>query len=122
ESLGRTLSLPVQPPALEEIRRVVTIFRELRAGITEDGTKKVNTPTSTLSTAEAISVLNSGLALSAHFGDGVLGARDVAAGIVGAVVKDPVQDQAVWQEYLENVIKSRQGWMDLYNACREVSG
>ncbi|MEM9952213.1 MAG: AAA family ATPase [Chloroflexota bacterium] len=122
ESLGRTLSLPVQPPALEEIRRVVTIFRELRAGITEDGTKKVNTPTSTLSTAEAISVLNSGLALSAHFGDGVLGARDVAAGIVGAVVKDPVQDQAVWQEYLENVIKPRQGWMDLYNACREVSG
>ena len=66
--------------------------------------------------------MNSGVALSAHFGDGTLNARDIAAGITGAVVKDPVQDQIVWQEYLENVVKNRQGWKDLYEACREVSG
>lgn len=122
EALGRVLQLPAQAPALEEIRRVVTIFRELRNGVTEDGQKKVNSPTSTLSTAEIISVMNSGVALSAHFGDGTLNARDIAAGITGAVVKDPVQDQIVWQEYLENVVKNRQGWKDLYEACREVSG
>jgi len=122
ESLGRALELPAQPPALEEIRRVVTIFRELRNGITEDGKDRVNSPTATLSTAEAISVLNSGIALAAHFGDGTLNSRDVAAGIVGAVVKDPVQDLNVWREYLENVVKKRQGWQALYDACREVSG
>lgn len=122
ENLGRALELPAQPPALEEIRRVVTIFRELRNGVTEDGNKKVNPPSSTLSTAEAISVMNSGVALSAHFGNGKLDARDIAAGIVGAVVKDPVQDRNVWLEYLENVVKNRQGWSDLYEACREVSG
>ena len=32
EALGRVLQLPAQAPALEEIRRVVTIFRELRNG------------------------------------------------------------------------------------------
>lgn len=122
DSLGRVLELPAQPPALEEIRRVVTIFRELRNGITEDGQKTVNKPSSTLSTAEAISVINSGMALAAHFGDGKLGARDVAAGLVGAVVKDPVQDNNVWLEYLESIVKTRQGWMDLYEACREISG
>lgn len=122
ESLGRALELPVQPPALEEIRRVVTVFRELRNGITEDGQKKINTPSSTLSTAEVISVMNSGLALSAHFGSGELDARDIAAAIIGAVIKDPVQDKNVWLEYLENVVKNRQGWSDLYEACREVSG
>lgn len=122
ESLGRALELPARPPALEEIRRVVTIFRELRNGMTEDGQKKVNIPSSTLSTAEVISVMNSGIALSAHFGNGELDARDIAAGIVGAVIKDPVQDKNVWLEYLENVVKNRQGWMDLYEACREVSG
>ena len=37
ESLGRALELPAEPPALEEIRRIVTVFRELRSGITEDG-------------------------------------------------------------------------------------
>src|ERR1043166_6915624 len=34
ESIGRALELPAEPPALEEIRRVVTIFRELRGGMT----------------------------------------------------------------------------------------
>ena len=31
--LGRALELPAEPPAMEEIRRVVTIFRELRSGV-----------------------------------------------------------------------------------------
>ena len=31
-SLGRALELPGEPPALDEIRRVVTVFRELRDG------------------------------------------------------------------------------------------
>lgn len=120
--LGRALELPVETPALEEIRRIVTVFRELRAGITADGKTKIKSPTSTLSTAEAISVVNSGLALAAHFGDGRLRAGDVAAGLVGAIVKDPVQDRVVWLEYLETVVKERGGWKDLYRACREFEG
>ncbi|MCB0037263.1 MAG: AAA family ATPase [Anaerolineales bacterium] len=118
--LGRSLELPVEQPALEEIRRVVTIFRELRHGRTEDGKQKVKSPSSTLSTAEAISVVNSGLALSAHFGDGFLNAYDLAAGLIGAVVKDPVQDKVVWREYLETVVKEREEWDDLYRACRDL--
>lgn len=120
-SMGRALELPAEPPALEEIRRVVTIFRELRSGVTTDGKSKLKTPSSTLSTAEAISVVNNGLALAAHFGDGQMNAHDVAAGLIGAVVKDPVQDKVVWHEYLETVVKERDGWKDLYRACREVS-
>ena len=112
---------PPSPPALAEIRRIVTVFRELRSGVTEDGKTKIKSPTSTLSTAEAISVVNSGLALAAHFGDGRMGAGDVASGLLGAVVKDPVQDSVVWREYLETVVKERDGWKDLYRACREVS-
>jgi hypothetical protein len=77
-------------------------------------------PSGTLSTAEAISVINSGLALAGHFGDGSLRADEVAAGLVGAVVKDPVQDRLVWLEYLETVVKERDGWKDLYRACRNV--
>lgn len=121
ESLGRALELPAEPPALEEVRRIVTIFRELRSGVTTDGKTKIKSPSSTLSTAEAISVVNSGIALAAHFGDGSLSATDVASGLIGAVVKDPVQDQVVWREYLETVVKERDGWKDLYRACRELS-
>jgi MoxR-like ATPase len=121
ESLGRALELPAEPPALEEIRRVVTVFRELRSGATEDGKTKLKSPSGTLSTAEAISVVSNGLALAAHFGDGRLSPADVAAGMVGAIVRDPVQDRVVWLEYLETVVKEREGWRPLYRACREVS-
>jgi MoxR-like ATPase len=122
ESLGRALELPEVPSALEEIRRVVTVFRELRSGLTTDGRTTLKSPTGTLSPAEAISVISSGIALAAHFGDGVLRPADVAAGIVGAVVKDPVTDATVWAEYLEAVVRERRDWADFYRACREVSG
>jgi MoxR-like ATPase len=120
-SIGKALEIPAEPPALEEIRRLVTIFRELRAGATVDGKTKLKSPSGTLSTAEAISVMNQGLSLAAHFGDGSLRAADLAGGVIGAVVKDPVQDKVVWQEYLETVVKERDGWKDLYRACREMS-
>lgn len=121
KEMGRALELPAEPPAIKEVRRVVQIFRELRDGLTADGKTKVKSPSGTLSTAEAISVLNSGIALAAHFGDGTLHASDVAASLVGAVVKDPVQDAVVWNEYLEAVVKERSDWKDLYRACRDVS-
>lgn len=117
--LGRSLDLPAPGDAVDEIRRVVTIFRELRSGTTDDGRTAVKVPSGTLSTAEAISVVTGGLALAAHFGDGRLRAGDVAAGIVGSVVKDPVADRAVWNEYLETVVRHRDGWKDFYRAARD---
>jgi MoxR-like ATPase len=121
EELGKALALPAELDALDEIRRVVTIFRELRSGVTSDGRTRVKSPTATLSTAEAISVMTNGLSLAAHFGDGAVRGGDIAAALTGAVIKDPVQDRIVWQEYLETVVKERKGWGDLYRACRELA-
>jgi MoxR-like ATPase len=118
--MGRALELPAEPPALKEVRRVVQIFRELRSGQTADGKTKLKSPTGSLSTAEAISVLNSGLALASHFGDGTVRAGDVASSIIGAVIKDPVQDVVVWKEYIETVVKERDEWKDLYRAFRDA--
>ncbi len=118
--LGSALALPPVPAAADEIRRVVTVFRELRSGATLDERLSLKVPTGTLSTAEAISVLTSGVALAAHFGDGTLRPADVAAGIVGAVVSDPVHDAVAWREYLEMVVDEREGWEDFYEACRAL--
>jgi MoxR-like ATPase len=120
DALGRSLSLPAEKPALDEIRRVVTIFRELREGVTGDGKMKLKSPSGTLSTAEAISVVHSGLAMAGYFGDGELRASDLASGLTGAIVKDPVQDRVVWLEYLQTVVKERDGWKDLYRSCHEM--
>jgi len=120
EQLGGGLDLPAAAPALDEIRRVVTVFRELRSGRTVDGHAALKRPTATLSTAEAISVVTNGAVLATHFGDGVLRADDIAAGLLGAVVSDPSQDRVAWQEYLETVVRERDGWDDLYQACRDL--
>ena len=119
-AMSSTLELPHVPPAVEEIRRVVTVFRELRSGVSGDGRTRIKSPTATLSTAEAISVVTSGLTLSAHFGDGQLRPADIAAGIVGAVVKDPVADRVAWEEYLEVVVRPRADWAEFYAACRDA--
>ena len=119
--LGAALALPDVPATSDEIRRVVTIFRELRDGATEDGRTSLKVPTGTLSTAEAISVVTNGLALAAHFGDGTLRAGDLAGGIVGAVVRDPLHDEVAWREYLEGVVRDRDGWGDFYDACQDLT-
>jgi MoxR-like ATPase len=119
--IGTSLKLPASPPAQEAVRRVVTIFQELRRGQTLDGKQKLKSPSGVLSTAEAISVLGNGMALAGHFGSGKVTERDLAAGLIGAVIKEDSKDEAVFVEYLENVLKKRGSeWADLYKACKEL--
>lgn len=106
---------------VREIGRLVTIFRELRNGVTEDGALKVKTPSGTLSAAEAISAINNGLTMAHFFGDGRLSAKFLIDSIEGAVVQDRVQDQLIWKEYLETVVKEREEWKDLYEAALKKS-
>lgn len=118
--IGQSLQLPQVPSAEAEIRRVVTIFRELREGETLNGKLKLKTPSGSLSTAEAIGVTIGAWAEAGHFGAGAIDATTLAANLVGAIVKDPVQDHAVLREYLETVVRERKEWSDLYGAIREV--
>ncbi len=119
---GPSIQGPAVVPALEEIKRVVTVFRELRNGQTEDQKTKLKSPSGTMSVAEAIAVLQHGVAMATFYGDGVVRADDLAGALTGAVLKDPVQDRVVWLEYLKTVARERAGWKDLYRACTEALG
>lgn len=120
ESLGKVLEIPAEIPAMEEIRKIVKIFRELRNGVTEDGKTKIKSTSGTMSTAEAISVITNSLSLAAHFGDGILSDIDIASGLTGAIIKDPIQDKIVLKEYIENVLKDRDELKGLYNSFKEI--
>lgn len=103
------------------MEKVVTIFRELRAGATLDGKQKLKSTTGVLSTAEAISLLANSMALAGSFGSGTITPADLAAALQGAVVKDEEKDRLAWKEYLENVMKKRGSeWLPLYRACRAL--
>lgn len=110
------LDLPVPKNVGEEIARVLTIFRELRSGATADGKVTLKTPSGSLSTAEAIATMVGGLSQAAWFDSGKLGAEGLAASLVGAIVKDPVQDKLVLEEYLETVLKKRADYGGYYAA------
>lgn len=118
--MGQTLQLPVPKNAVEEIEKVITIFRELRGGETLDGKIALKTPTGNLSTAEAISVMVSSLSQSHWFGAGNLSADTISQNLVGAIIKDPVQDKMVLEEYLETVLKKRKGYADFYHTINDV--
>ena len=102
-AMASSLSLPHVPTAADEIRRVVTVFRELRNGQSDDGRIKFKTPSGTMSTAEAISVMVQGIAMAVHLGNGALDFEMLLTGIESTVVKDPVHDAVVWREYLDSL-------------------
>ncbi|MFO0757971.1 MAG: AAA family ATPase [Byssovorax sp.] len=112
----------VEPPA-ELSRVLVTLFQELRAGVTKDGKTKVKVPGSVLSTAEAISVLfNSGI-LASHFGSGKVTADDLVRSLSGVIEKESGDDRKAVREYCETVAKGRGGlWKDLHAAAKAKLG
>lgn len=115
--------LKAKLPDNEAIEKIVTIFRELRQGMTLDEKQKLKSPGGVISTAEAISLITNSMALAASFGNGTVTDADLAAGLQGAVVKDEDKDKMVWKEYLDNVMKKRgQSWRGLYNTCSEING
>ena len=122
KQLSDSLELKAEQPSQELIENVVTIFRELRSGMTLDKKEKVKSTSGVLSTAEAISLLTNGMALAASFGDGTISDYDLAAALQGAIVKDEEKDSVVWKEYLENVMKKRGlRYLGLYKECKELN-
>jgi hypothetical protein len=120
--LGRALALPAEPPALEEIRRVVTIFRELRGGVT----LKTAAPSSSRPRHAVHRRGDLGHQQRPGHG-GALRRRRAAR----APIWPPASRRGgeatrctigvVWLEYLKTVAKDRDGWKDLYRACLEVA-
>ena len=118
--MAQNLDLPAPKNVAEEVARVVAIFRELRSGSTEDGKVALKSPSGGLSTAEAIAVMVGGISQATFFNDGKLTAETLASNMIGAVVKDPVQDTAVLGEYLETVLKKKPGFEGYYASLTDL--
>ena len=116
---AHSLDLPVPGNVADEVGRVLTVFRELRGGRTADGKVTLKVPSGTLSTAEAIATVVGGLSQAAWFADGRLSADALSPAMLGAILKDPVQDKVVLEEYLETVMRKRRDFAPYYAALSE---
>lgn len=115
--LLKRYEMPVSvPPPIIEI--LTTVFREIREGKTDDGVS-VKKPTTTVSTAEAISVAIDAALYARFFGSGEVGADDVARNLIGSIVKEDANDLAVLKEYAVLVAKRRgekdKNWRDFHD-------
>jgi MoxR-like ATPase len=91
-------------PAILDL--LATAFRELRDGKTAEGIR-VKSPSTTLSTAEAIGTAVDAALHSRFFGDGKVTAASVAGNLIGSIVKEDPQDLAALKEYISIVAKKR---------------
>lgn len=120
--LSKDFGLNSKIPDRSSVEKVVTVFRELRAGQTLDGKTKIKPTTGVLSSAEAISLLVNSMAIAGSFGSGKVTDAELASALQGAVVKDDTKDKAVWTEYLENVMRKKgKDFSSLYAECKEIN-
>jgi MoxR-like ATPase len=102
---------------------LVTVFRDLRAGRTDDGTP-VKVPETVMSTAEAVNVAYASAMQALYLGDGTLDARAVAGQLAGVVTKDSADDVDRMRAYVDSVARARAQnspvWHDFYQAGRAL--
>ena len=110
----------IEPGILELL---ATAFRELREGKTGEGIS-VKSPSTTLSTAEAIGTAVDAVLHSRYFGDGKVTAGAVARNLVGSIVKEDPQDLAALKEYVSIVAKKRgasnKDWQAFHDEAQKV--
>lgn len=102
------------PPMAELL---VTTFRELRSGQTGEG-KGMETLSTVLSTAEAVSTACAAGIHAYFYDDGSVRPEHVAQHLVGTVLKDNPDDLKKVRHYFEHVVKKRSGdaWKQFYAA------
>lgn len=109
--------MPVRVPE-PVVELLTTIFREIRDGKTADGVS-LKKPSTTLSTAEAISIALDAALHARFFGSGQITSRHVARNLAGSIVKENLEDLAVLKEYVVLVAKKRAGgnkeWQEFHD-------
>lgn len=110
------------PPDRDVMEVLVTAFRDLRTGESEDGA--MDRLTSVLSTAEAVSVAHA-VGVRGWFLRGDAGsAEDVVEHLAGTAAKDNAEDLKKIRRYLEQRVSKRKGaqWRALYEARHKLPG
>jgi len=113
------------PAAIEPgiLELLATAFRELRDGKTGEGVS-VKSPTTTLSTAEAIGTAVDAVLHCRYFGDGKVTSGAIARNLIGSIVKEDPQDLAALKEYISIVAKKRgvtnKDWQGFHDEAQKM--
>ncbi len=100
---------------------LVESFNDLRTGLTSDGLS-IETPSTVMSTAEAVAVAHSAALDAAYLGSGNVTAAQIGRQLIGTVLKDNADDTAKLRHWMDVVVKRRSGkhWKDLHSVRGEL--
>jgi MoxR-like ATPase len=122
EQTERLLAEANTPVKIERdvVELLVTTFHELREGTTAEG-KQLERPSTTLSTAEAVSVGYAGGLDAYYYGDKELSSNALVRHLAGAVIKDNADDLKRLRHYFDTVVQQRSQdkgglWQSYYQA------
>ncbi len=107
--------------APEVIELLIDSFNDLRTGQSSDGVT-FDTPSTVMSTAEAVAVSYSAALDAAYLGAGEVTGAHLGRQMIGTVLKDDADDVAKLRHWLDVVVKRRRGrpWKDLYSVRQEL--
>lgn len=122
EQTERLLAEANAPVKVERdvVELLVTTFHELREGTTAEG-KQLERPSTTLSTAEAVSVGYAGGLDAYYYGDKELTSNSIVRHLAGAVIKDNADDLKRLRHYFDTIVQQRSQdkggiWASYYQA------
>ncbi len=120
KQLSRSGIPSILDPDLTEV--LVTVFHELREGKTGEG-QGIETLSTVMSTAEAVSVGISAGIHAYYYADGNISADHIVQSMIGSALKDNVEDMKKLRHYFNVSVKERKGksWKALYDARRYLS-
>ncbi|MFC5460348.1 ATP-binding protein [Massilia niabensis] len=100
---GAAIGARVEP---DVVGLLVTVFQELRAGSTREGTP-LKTLDAVMSTAEAVNVVHAAALEATFLGNGRVTPREVANQMQGVLLKDSADDVKRVQHYFDTVVRER---------------
>lgn len=113
--LIRLSGVDVKPDA-KTIEALVTIFHELRNGLTLDGRSTDRLASTVMSTAEAISVAHAMGVYAWYYRNGHMEIEDLVHFLIGAALKDNKDDRRRMRHYFDTEISVKHGahWQKIY--------
>ncbi len=110
-------------PGRDVVELLVTAFRELRTGRTDQGVAIV-APETVMSTAEAVNVAVSSAMEARYFGNGIVTPSHLARQLTGVALKDSEEDRTRLRAYLDSVVRERArssaAWQEFHTAARAI--
>ncbi|NOT37568.1 MAG: AAA family ATPase [Saprospiraceae bacterium] len=120
QQMGRLIEAPLADLKEKQIQTLLTLFRELREGKTEDKKTKIRACKTSLSPAIAISIIHEARIHAHYFDNNEIRNDYLVKGLIHTLRQEGEEELQILQEYNESVLKKRTEYKEWYNLIKKL--